>query len=191
MVGVRSSIIERRNFPYAASRDHKHTRRNTRRRNSHTPHLEPPHPVRNPSLTRPSSKNAKTRAPPPATPGPAPASSTSTGSIAWASRPCSGAGARTDNVPIMTAALSRTPAAVFVCQHTHSTANLRQTQYPHPRTRKIFLPAPGGPDCTVSAEGGRRRTAPPPPRLGVRRAGPASPPAGAARPCRRRRPGRR
>ena len=38
----------------------------------------------------------------------------------------------------MTAAHSGTPAAVFVCQHTHSTTNLRHNQYPYPEMRKIF-----------------------------------------------------
>ena len=68
-------------------------------------------------------KNAKIQPTAPASPGPAPASSTSIESVAWACRSCSGAGARPDKVPIMTAAHSRTPAAVFVIQHTHSTTN--------------------------------------------------------------------
>ncbi len=95
------------------------------------PPFEPPH-----SRPPPPSRTRKSSAPPPAAPGPSPASTEST---ARASRPWSGAGARPAKVPIMTAAHSGTPAAVFVCQHTHSTANLRQTQYPHPGTRKIFF----------------------------------------------------
>ena len=159
--------------------------------------LEPPYPAALLPARSPSenpahhSRTRKPGAPPPASPGPSPASSTSIRIPPMGKRPCSGAGARTDKVPTLTAALSRIPAAVFVCQHTHSTANLRQTQYPYPMTRKIFLPAGRGRPGPVSAEGGRRRTAPPPPRPGGCRAGPASPPAGAAPPCGRRRPGRR
>ena len=81
----------------------------------------PPRHLRTPPRR---SRTRKSCAPPPATPGPAPASSTSTGSAARTRRPCSGAGARPAEIPIMTAAHSGTPAAVFVCQHTHSTADL-------------------------------------------------------------------
>ena len=80
--------------------------------------------------------------------------------------PLFGRRARTDKDPMMTAAHSGTPAAVFVCQRTHSTANLRQIQYPYPGTRKIFLPPPG------SCAEGRRNCA------SSRRPPPARPPCG-------------
>ena len=73
-------------------------------------------------------------------------------------------------VPIMTAAHSGTPAAVFVYQHTHSITNLRQTQYPHLGMRKIFCRLPGsyaeGRNCASSQT--RATTAPPPRRNAAR-----------------------
>ena len=100
-----------------------------------TPTDQKPPPTKNPRHPR----TRKSSAPPPATPGPAPASTTGIGSPFGTSPPCTGRQRPACKVPIMTAAHSGTPAAVFVCQHPHSTANLRQNQYPHPEMRKILL----------------------------------------------------
>ena len=135
----------------------------------------------------PPSENAKIHRPaPPATPGPAPASTTSIGSPFGTSPPCTGRRRPACKVPIMTAAHSGTPAAVFVCQHPHSTANLRQNQYPHPEMRKILLAV-----CRTPARGQELRipsrtratTVPPPQRREAtwRRRRPAPPKTGIER----------
>ena len=105
----------------------------------HPPTKNTHHPRTPTDQKHPPSENAKIHRPaPPATPGPAPASTTSIGSPFGTSPPCTGRRRPACKVPIMTAAHSGTPAAVFVCQHPHSTANLRQNQYPHPEMRKIL-----------------------------------------------------